>query len=765
MQNEKPAFVTGYGQSDTRALTLSDGRPNPHESAGKPYQTITGQEIAKMVLNPPSVPKERGQWFIPSTYAEHDARTHEVQRARGAFRWLTLDVDENNLDLSEVDAALSEVIGDAARLIYSSRGAVETNRKWRALVPLKSDVPGAEFADVQNAFFDLLEQASEGVLIPDRALSRPAQPVCLPNRGEFYQHAIHKGAGLLELTPDCAIMVQRAGIAADRARAAQEAQEARERRAAQRKATVQGDDVSPVDHFNAGHTVADLLARYGYSQAGSTNDWRSPFQSSGSYATRDCGEFWISLSGSDHAQEIGQATKSGHRFGDAFDLFCHFEHGGDFKGAVRAYALEAGLDRPRHEVPATGQHSAPQNAWEKPMDDMPPLPPLDAYSAPKANSDPAQKKEDEERAKRAAQVASFRAGVFRACDLDGQPVPERAWHVRDLIPSNTVTLFGGDGGTGKSLCALQLAASTALERAWLGFAVRPGKAVYLSAEDDKAELHRRLADIVQAEGVTLADLEALTLRSLAGEDALLATLAKGGTLEATGLLDAIEELLQRDRPDLLVLDTLADYFPGNENDRAQARQFIGMLRGLAIRHECAVVMLAHPSLSGLNSGSGTSGSTGWNNSVRSRLYLSRVVQDGYEPNPDARLLRTMKANYSRTGAEIALTWQNGVFVADAPVTGLDRVAASAKAERVFLKLLREFTDQGRRVNHAGGPTYAPNLFAQHPQGEGCTKKAFKAAMDCLLTDGKIKIATDGPPSKPRSFLTFPDTSNPEQGEK
>lgn len=382
-----------------------------------------------------------------------------------------------------------------------------------------------------------------------------------------------------------------------------------------------------------------------------------------------------------------------------------------------------------------------------PFETIQPLPPLEAYQNEGRGDDAA--------AKRAAQIASFRAGTFTASDLHGLPVPERNWLVRDLIPSSTVTLFGGDGGTGKSLCALQLAASTALNSAWLGLPVRPGKAVYLSAEDDKAELHRRLADIAQAEGVALTDLDALTLRSLAGEDALLATLGRGGTLEATALLDAVDGLLQDHRPDLLVLDTLADYFPGNENDRAQARQFIGMLRGLAIRYRCAVVMLAHPSLSGLNSGSGTSGSTGWNNSVRSRLYLSRVVQDGYEPNPDARVLRTMKANYSRTGAEIALTWRNGVFVADAPLTGLDRVAASAKAERVFLRLLREFTDQGRRVNHTSGANYAPNTFAQHPNSEGCTKRAFKLAMDCLLTDGRVKIATDGPPSKPRSFLTLP----------
>jgi RecA-family ATPase len=354
----------------------------------------------------------------------------------------------------------------------------------------------------------------------------------------------------------------------------------------------------------------------------------------------------------------------------------------------------------------------------------------------------------------AEEINRFQSGIFRACDLHGKPVPERVWHVHDLIPANTVTLLSGDGGTGKSLCALQLAVSTALQRPWLGLAVRHGKAVYLSAEDDKAELHRRLADITRAENATLADLGDLTLRSLAGEDALLATVAKGGTLQATPLLEAIKQLLQHDCPDLLVLDTLADYFPGNENDRAQARQFIGMLRGLAINHRCAVVMLAHPSVAGMASGTGTSGSTGWNNSVRSRLYLSRVVHDGYEQNPDARVLRKMKSNYSGIGGEIALTWQNGVFVAEAPVTGLDRMAANAKAERVFLTLLQMFAEQGRTVNHAGGPTYAPKVFAEHPKFEGMTKRALKTAMDSLLHAGKIRIVKEGPPSKIRSHLAL-----------
>ena len=342
---------------------------------------------------------------------------------------------------------------------------------------------------------------------------------------------------------------------------------------------------------------------------------------------------------------------------------------------------------------------------------------------------------------------------FCAAELEGQPIPARRWLVDGLIPSGTVSLLGGDGGTGKSLVALQLAVAVATGGAWLGLPVTSGRAIYISAEDDHDELHRRLSDITCAEGVTLADLDNLTVRSLAGEDALLAALDRsGGVLHASALYHEADTRIRDESPALVVFDTLADLFPGNENDRAQARQFIGLMRGLAIRHECAVVLLAHPSLSGLNSGSGTSGSTGWNNSVRSRLYLTRVIQEGYEPDSDARLLSTMKSNYGRTGGEISMRWQAGVFVAEATPTGLDRLAMGAKAERVFLALLRSFAEQGRKVNHAGGPTYAPKVFAANPKAEGVTKAALKGAMEALLSRGTIRIGKEGPASKRRQFL-------------
>jgi RecA-family ATPase len=54
-------------------------------------------------------------------------------------------------------------------------------------------------------------------------------------------------------------------------------------------------------------------------------------------------------------------------------------------------------------------------------------------------------------------------------------------------------------------------------------------------------------------------------------------------------------------------------FGGDEINRSQVRKFVSMLRGLAIEYDCAVLLLSHPSLTGPNSGTGTSGSTAWNN--------------------------------------------------------------------------------------------------------------------------------------------------------
>src|SRR5262245_38203252 len=104
-----------------------------------------------------------------------------------------------------------------------------------------------------------------------------------------------------------------------------------------------------------------------------------------------------------------------------------------------------------------------------------------------------------------------------------------------------------------------------------------------------------------------------------------------------------------------------------------------MLRGLAIDHDCAVLLLSHPSQTGLITGSGTSGSTAWNNSVRSRLYLEVVDKD-----PSASVLKVVKANYGPVGEKIDLRWDDGVYGIDnGPDEAVEGVL-NRKAEASFL---------------------------------------------------------------------------------
>ena len=328
-------FITGNGQAHT------------NKTSGAEYEGITGKTIAAMVKEPPSVPKDRAQWFIPSTYRGRDGRCHDAQRQHGAFWWLALDVDANNLALGDVLDALNATVGGCGKLVYSTASATPENRKWRALVPLKQPVAGGDYSDTANAFFDLLEEASAGILIPDRALARPGQLVYLPNRGAFYEQHIER-SDRLDLTADHPIIRKREATRKARADAEREAAQERARRAERRRVSA-GEAESPVDTFNAHHAVAELLERYGYQRAGHGRDWRSPFQTSGTFATRDCGDFWVSLSASDAAEGIGAETRNGHRHGDAFDLFAHFEHGGDFHKAVAAYGAEI---KPERQMPA-----------------------------------------------------------------------------------------------------------------------------------------------------------------------------------------------------------------------------------------------------------------------------------------------------------------------------------------------------------------------------------------------------------------------------
>lgn len=242
----------------------------------------------------------------------------------------------------------------------------------------------------------------------------------------------------------------------------------------------------------------------------------------------------------------------------------------------------------------------------------------------------------------------------------------------------------------------------------------------------------------------------------AGRDAILATPSRNGVLRPTPLFHALSSIIERDSPALVVIDTLADVYGGEENSRVQTRQFITMLRGLALKHDTTIVLLSHPSVAGMANGTGASGSTAWNNSVRSRLYFERVKPvEGEREDHDARRLTRNKANYARTGASLALRYSAGRFVFEDDVFG-----PAAERERdddaAFLSCMRRAHDVGQSISPALGRNYAPNLFRQMQEARGVSADRLARAMERLLQRRAIQIIETGPPSKRRKELAITD---------
>ncbi len=335
-----------------RTVPVFAGTFDTHIKDGADYDTVTLADI--FTREPGNKAKGSGQAFIPSSYADYDAREHAAQRERGAYVALVGDVDHGNHSQSAIIQAVQAFAGPAACLIYSSAHARDGDMRWRIILPLDAPQTFIAWHDAQSAFFAFME--ARGIKM-DHALARAAQPVYLPNvppvhaktgtplRGEdgaalYYKHTATPltAPGLNLDAPPVA-----EGIAAIRQRRAEdECQREAIRKASEtrRAAKPRGVGASVIDDFNAANAVATMLEICGYTQSPrDPDDWRSPHQTSDSYATRIFDSKWVSLSTSDASAGVGEQCKAG-RFGDAYDLYSHYKHGGDHKAVYRALSAE-----------------------------------------------------------------------------------------------------------------------------------------------------------------------------------------------------------------------------------------------------------------------------------------------------------------------------------------------------------------------------------------------------------------------------------------
>lgn len=293
-------------------------------------------------------------------------------------------------------------------------------------------------------------------------------------------------------------------------------------------------------------------------------------------------------------------------------------------------------------------------------------------------------------------------GVFDV--LTHSSPPQRfAWD--GYAPSGVVTLWAAHGGVGKSTCALMLAVAVAIGRPLFGVPTgAPSCAVFVSLEDGADIVRRRLASICRAWAVNPYDLANLRIVDGTDNPELFSAENSRGAGMPTPTHIELVKLAAKDRPALIVVDNASDAFGGDEINRRQVRGFMRQLTALAKACESAVVLLAHVDKNTSRAGTpenseGYSGSTAWNNSARSRLFMTRKAH--------GLVLEHQKSNLGQLREPLKIAWPAG-GLPDVSGGGVDFAGLNERAEgreddiraAAILRMLDEYASRGQYASPA-----------------------------------------------------------------
>jgi hypothetical protein len=298
--------------------------------------------------------------------------------------------------------------------------------------------------------------------------------------------------------------------------------------------------------------------------------------------------------------------------------------------------------------------------------------------------------------------------IITPADWQGSLIPERRWIVEGLVPIHQATLLTGAGAAGKSLLEQLKCTCIAMGLPFLGVEVERCPTLYITCEDDADELHRRQAAICVGLGITLEQTRGhVTLLSLYGEMGNeLCVFDEARRLTSAPRYHQILETALALRARHVTLDNTSHLFTGNENARSEVAAFVNLCNAMARDIDGAVTMVGFPN----KAGDSYSGSTAWENQVRSRLFLETPKsEDGAVIDADYRVLRNEKANYARKGAEIGFMWSHGTFVLPPSEDGNAPITHTFTEAQAF-EALREIDRRWNAKNPFSSASNSPERY-------------------------------------------------------
>lgn len=285
-------------------------------------------------------------------------KTKEAVLERNNFTMLWADLDSDNQELEAIRTRLIQ-LGIGSFVVYSTAKSAPNEKRWRVLIEISHAIGFEQWHTLQSYL--------AYVLNGDKAATRAQQILYLPFKcksTQHYEYFISEGEAF---NPEASELTENATKhrQEQEAKAAQEAAKAPPK-PKPRVSLAQGQQ-SPIELFNAAYDVASLLDSFGYKRVG--KKYIHPSSSSGMAGV-------VLLDNRYYSHHESDPLADGHTH-DAFDLFVHWTHRGDFDAAVKQAANDLDHQGQKQRQREHMQKQAQQAAY-------------DAFDTSTANDAPAQ---------------------------------------------------------------------------------------------------------------------------------------------------------------------------------------------------------------------------------------------------------------------------------------------------------------------------------------------------------------------------------------
>lgn len=340
-------------------------------------------------------------------------------------------------------------------------------------------------------------------------------------------------------------------------------------------------------------------------------------------------------------------------------------------------------------------------------------------------------------------------GFVSAANMPVNPI---AWLVEGYIEEDAIAVMYGAPGKGKSFLALDVSCCIASKTLFHERDVKPGAVFYIAGEGHNG-LARRLRAWAQLNQQEMPEL--LFISEAAAE--------LSSSTSAASVAQAVQQLADAtgEDPVLIVVDTLARNFGGDENSATDMGQFVRNADTLRRRWDATVLIVHHSGKDGDRGARGSSALKGAadaeyevtrGNEDKLIRLIPRKMKDAEEPEPLAFELAGVPIQDDQGNSIMGAALKPAEYTAPEPDTaklGKQQRAALSVLEQRHAEIAERLESQGRG-DHPVHITVVE--WKKACEEKGVPRQRFHDAKNTLADRGQVRF------EGPHVYLVRPEGS-------